>query len=213
MRVSIHSEMEASTNEIDLSRLGRTLLHKRWWVIGPTLAAFLGAAVFVNIVKPRYTSDARLILENQDDFLGRSDKAERIDANGPDAEGVQSQLQLLTSRDLARRAIRSLDLQGDAEFDPLANGVGPVTRLMVLLGIARDPTLMSPEDRILEKFSEKLTVLSPTKTRVLSIEFSSRNPDLAARGANAVAETYIKMEQEAKREMARSAAKSLETLV
>ncbi|MGE5369095.1 MAG: GumC family protein [Chloroflexota bacterium] len=213
MRVSIHSEMEASTNEIDLSHLGRTLLHKRWWVIGPTLAAFLGAAVFVNIVKPRYTSDARLILENQDDFLGRSDKAERIDANGPDAEGVQSQLQLLTSRDLARRAIRSLDLQGDAEFDPLANGVGTVTRLMVLLGIARDPTLMSPEDRILEKFSEKLTVLSPTKTRVLSIEFSSRNPDLAARGANAVAETYIKMEQEAKREMARSAAKSLETLV
>jgi uncharacterized protein involved in exopolysaccharide biosynthesis len=201
MRVSIHSEMEASTNEIDPSRLGRTLLHKRWWVIGPTLAAFLGAAVFVNIVKPRYTSDARLILENQDDFLGRSDKAERIDANGPDAEGVQSQLQLLTSRDLARRAIRSLDLQGDAEFDPLANGVGTVTRLMVLLGIARDPTLMSPEDRILEKFSEKLTVLSPTKTRVLSIEFSSRNPDLAARGANAVAETYIKMEQEAKREM------------
>ncbi len=213
MRVSIHNEMETSTNEIDLSRLGRTLLHKRWWVIGPTLAAFLGAAVFVNIVKPRYTSDARLILENQDDFLGRSDKAERNDANGPDAEGVQSQLQLLTSRDLARRAIRSLDLQGDAEFDPLANGVGPVTRLMVLLGIARDPTLMSPEDRILEKFSEKLTVLSPTKTRVLSIEFSSRNPDLAARGANAVAETYIKMEQEAKREMARSAAKSLETLV
>lgn len=213
MRVSIPDEMEASTNEIDLSRLGRTLLDKRWWVIGPTLAAFLGAAVFVNIVKPRYTSDARLILENQDDFLGRSDKAERLDANGPDAEGVQSQLQLLTSRDLARRAIRSLDLQGDAEFDPLANGVGPVTRMMVLLGIARDPTLMSPEDRILEKFSEKLTVLSPTKTRVLSIEFSSRNPDLAARGANAVAETYIKMEQEAKREIARSAAKSLETLV
>jgi len=162
-------------------------------VIGPTLAAFLGAAVFVNVVKPRYTSDARLLLENQDDFLGRSDKAEHVDANGPDAEGVQSQIQLLTSRDLARRAIRSLGLQGDAEFDPLANGVGPITRVMILLGIARDPTLMSPEDRILERFSEKLAVLSPTKTRVLSVEFSSRNADLAASGANAVAETYIKM--------------------
>lgn len=213
MRASIIDDRESSTNDIDLSRLGRTLLDKRWWVIGPTLAAFLGAALFVNVVRPRYTSDARLLLENQDDFLGRSDTAERVDPNGPDAEGVQSQIQLLTSRDLARRAIKTLGLQGDAEFDPLANGVGAVTRLLVLLGITRDPTLMSPEDRILEKFSEKLAVLSPTKTRVLSIEFSSRNPDLAARGANAVAETYIEMQQEAKRDMARSAAKSLGTLV
>jgi uncharacterized protein involved in exopolysaccharide biosynthesis len=213
MRGSVEDESETSTNEIDLSRLGRTLARKRWWVIGPTLAAFLGAAVFVNVVKPRYTSDARLLLENQDDFLGRPDKADRGDGNGPDAEAVQSQIQLLTSRDLARRAIRSLDLKGDAEFDPLANGVGAFTRVMVLLGIARDPTLMSPEDRIMEKFSERLAVLSPTKTRVLSVEFTSRNPELAARGANAVAESYIEMQQEAKREMARSAAGSLATLV
>lgn len=213
MRGSVKDESETSTNEIDLSRLGRTLARKRWWVIGPTLAAFLGAAVFVNVVKLRYTSDARLLLENQDDFLGRPDKADRGDGNGPDAEAVQSQIQLLTSRDLARRAIRSLDLKGNAEFDPLANGVGAFTRVMVLLGIARDPTLMSPEDRVMEKFSERLAVLSPTKTRVLSIEFTSRNPELAARGANAVAESYIEMQQEAKREMARSAAGSLATLV
>lgn len=213
MRASVRDEAETATNEIDLSRLGRVLVAKKWWVIGPTLAALLGAAAFVNIVKPRYTSDARLLLENQDDFFTRVDKGERADANGPDAEGVQSQIQLLTSRDLARRAIKKLGLQGDAEFDPLANGVGAVTRVMVLLGVARDPTLMSPEDRILEKFSEKLAVLSPTKTRVLSIEFSSRNPDLAASGANAVADAYIEMQQEAKRDIARTAAQSLATLI
>ncbi|MGJ0509294.1 MAG: GumC family protein [Methylocystis sp.] len=213
MRASVTDETEPATNDIDLSQLGRVLAVKRWWVLGATLAAFLGAALFVNVVKPRYTSDARLLLETQDDFLGRGDKADRLDANGPDAEGVQSQIQLLTSRDLARRAIKTLGLQGDAEFDPLAGGVGALTRALVLLGIVRDPTLMSPEDRILEKFSERLAVLSPTKTRVLSVEFSSKNPDLAARGANAVAETYIEMQQEAKREVARSAARSLATLV
>lgn len=205
--------IEPTTNEIDLSRLGRALLSKRRWVLGPTLAAFLGALLFVNVVEPRYTSDVRLLLENQDNFFTRVDKGERVDANGPDAEGVQSQIQLLTSRDLARRAIKKLDLQGDAEFDPLTRGVGPLTRVLALLGIVRDPTLMSPEDRVLEKFSEKLAVLSPTKTRVLSIEFSSRNPDLAARAANAVAEAYIEMQQEAKRDNARTAAQSLATLV
>lgn len=213
MRSGIPIETEAVTNEIDLSHVGRALAKKRWWVIGPTLVAFAGALVFVNVVKPRYTSEARLLLENQDDFYARVDKGERIDANGPDAEGVQSQIQLLTSRDLARRVIKPLGLQGNVEFDPLANGMGALTRVMVLLGLTRDPRQMTPEDRILEKFGEKLSVLSPTKTRVLSVEFSSRNPDLAARGANAVAGAYIEMQQEAKRDIARAAAQSLATLV
>lgn len=213
MRSGVPSETEATTGEIDLSGIGRALARKRWWVIGPTLVAFIGAVAFVNLVKPRYTSDAKLLLENQDSFLTRVDKGERVSATEPDAEDVQSQIQLLTSRDLARRVIKQLGLQGNQEFDPLANGVGALTRVMVLLGIARDPTRMSPEDRILEKFGEKLSVLSPTKTRVLSIEFSSRDPDLAARGANAVADAYIEMQREAKRDLARSAAQSLATLV
>ncbi|MBL1258079.1 exopolysaccharide transport family protein [Methylocystis sp. Sn-Cys] len=213
MRSGVPSETEATTGEIDLSGIGRALARKRWWVIGPTLVAFVGAFAFVNLVKPRYTSDAKLLLENQDSFFTRVDKGERVAASEPDAEDVQSQIQLLTSRDLARRVIKQLGLQGNQEFDPLANGVGALTRVMVLLGIVRDPTRMSPEDRILEKFGEKLAVLSPTKTRVLSIEFSSRDPDLAARGANAVADAYIEMQQEAKRDLARSAAQSLATLV
>ncbi|KAF2990064.1 exopolysaccharide transport family protein [Methylocystis sp. MJC1] len=213
MRSAVPLETEATTGEIDLSRIGRVLAKKRWWVFGPTLVAFVGALIFVNMVKPRYTADARVLLENQDSFFTRVDKGERVSASEPDAENVQSQIQLLTSRDLARRVIKQLHLQGNSEFDPLANGVGALTRVMVLLGIARDPTRMSPEDRILEKFGEKLGVLSPTKTRVLSIEFSSRDPDLAASGANAVADAYIEMQQEAKRDIARSAAQSLATLV
>ena len=213
MRAGVPIESDASTGEIDLAQVGRALARKRWWVAGPTLAAFVGAIIFVNVVKPRYTSDVRVLLENQESFFTRVDKGERVDANGPDAEDVQSQLQLLTSRDLARRVVKKLGLQGNVEFDPLANGMGAMTRVLVLLGVARDPTLMSPEDRILEKFGEKLSVLSPTKTRVLSIEFSSRDPDLAARGANAVADAYLEMQQEAKREVARAAAQSLSTLV
>jgi uncharacterized protein involved in exopolysaccharide biosynthesis len=213
MRSGVPIETDFTTSEIDLLRLGRVLLRKRWWVLGPTLVAFVGALVFVNVVKPRYTSDAKLLLENQDSFFTRVDKGERAAATEPDAEGVQSQIQLLTSRDLARRVIKQLGLQGNPEFDPLANGMGAFSRVMVLLGVARDPTRMSPEDRMLEKFAEKLSVLSPTKTRVISIEFTSRDPDLAARGANAVAEAYIEMQQEAKREIARSAAQSLATLI
>lgn len=214
MRSSNSIGTEAATNEVDLSRIAYVIYAKRWWVIGPTLLALIGALIFVYSVSPRYSADARIILENQESFLTRgTDKMERGDTTAPDAEAVQSQIQFLTSRDLARRVIKKLELQGNPEFDPLAGGISPLTRVLVLLGLKRNPTNMSPEDRILEKFSERLSVLSPTKTRVLSVEFSSKDPDLAARGANAVAEAYIEMQQEAKRENARAAAQSLATLV
>ncbi|MCX7898918.1 MAG: exopolysaccharide transport family protein [Methylocystis sp.] len=200
-------------NDIDLFGIGRALARHRWWVIAPTLLALVGSFIFVSVVKPRYAAEARVLLESQENFLGRSDKIVRNEQPVPDAEAVGSQIQLLTSRDLARRAIKALDLQGNVEFDPLVNGVGPLKRALILLGISRDPTRMSPEDRILEKFSEKLAVLSPTKTRVLSIEFSSEDPDLAARAANVVADVYLDMQQDAKRENARAAATSLATLV
>ena len=112
------------TGEIDLARIARAISAKRWWVIGPTVAMFAGSAIFVNVVKPRYSAEARVLLENQENFIPRADKTERVAEILPDPEAVQSQIQLLTSRDLARRVIKTLDLQGNDEFDPLAQGHG-----------------------------------------------------------------------------------------
>ena len=88
-----------------------------------------------------------------------------------------------------------------------------MTQILVTLGLSRDPTRLSPEERILEAYFDRLSVYSPTKTRVLLIEFTSRDPDLAARAANAIADAYIDMQQEAKREQAHYAAQSLGKLV
>jgi succinoglycan biosynthesis transport protein ExoP len=214
MRSDYDQNVEASAaGDVDLTEIGRALSRKRRWVIGPTLLALIGALLYVNLVKPRYSAEARVLLENQEGYFTRPDKGERIDQVAPDAEAVGSQIQLLTSRDLARRAIKSLDLHGNIEFDPLANGIGPLTQILVLFGLTRDPTRLAPEDRILESYFERLAVLSPTKTRVLSIEFTSRDPDLSARAANSIAESYIEMQQEAKREQAHLAAQSLGKLV
>ncbi|WP_201281628.1 GumC family protein [Methylosinus sp. Ce-a6] len=208
-----HTHDDASAQgEMDLGQIAGALSRRRRIVIGATLSAFLGALVFVNVVKPRYTAEARVLLENQESYLTRADK-ERDPAAAPDAEAVQSQIQMLTSRDLARRVLKSLDLQGNAEFDPLADGMGLGAKIGVMLGLARDPTKLAPEERMLEAYFDKLLVLSPTKTRVLQIEFSARDPDLAARAANAIAAFYIDIQREAKRENARDAAQSLSPLL
>src|SRR5947209_19725319 len=122
--IAIERTNVGPSSELDVPGLGRTLSSNRWWVIGPTLAAFAVAVIAVNVVKPRYTAEARVLLENQESYFTRPEKQTIEQIPLPDPEAVQSQVQLLTSRDLARKAIRAIGLQGNPEFDPAANGPG-----------------------------------------------------------------------------------------
>ncbi len=202
------SRAEAAAGDdgaLDLRALGRAIAARRWWILGPTLAAFLAMLAFVTVAKPRYTAEAKVFLENQESYYTRPDKAERDLGTLPDAEAVQSQVQLITSRDLARQAIKQLSLAGNPEFDPVAGGFNPLTRILVLLGMQRDPLTMSPEDRILESYYDKLSAFQVPRTRVITIEFTSRDPDLAARAANVIADLYIGLRSNAKKDDARTA--------
>lgn len=199
------------TGEIDLRAIGAALKRRRRaWVV-PTLLAFLGVGIFVNVVTPRYTASSQILLENQETFFTRPDRV-NLPAdvgNQLDEAAVSSQVQLISSPDIARRAIKALHLEGNDEFDPLARGMNPLSRMLVLLGLLPDPTRESAESRMVQAFEQKLTVFSPPKTRVVTIEFTSRDPKLAARGANEVAALYLQEQSAAKRAMAQDSAEAL----
>jgi polysaccharide biosynthesis transport protein len=203
------------SGEIDLRALWTVLVRKRAYILLPAGAAFLLTWLIVSLITPRYTAESQVLLENQESFFTRPQKDQAVGDNAVliDPEAVGSGVQLITSRDLARRAIKALDLEGNSEFDPLAKGIGPLSRVLILLGIIRDPTRMSPEERMLETFQERLTVFSPTKTRVITIGFQSRDPELAAKAANKIAELYLKEQADAKRTRAKTVAASLQTLI
>ena len=204
---------DASGDDLDMLALWAAVRRKKAWIMIPTLTALLAAAGFVTFVKPRYTAEAQVLLENQESFFTRPERSEAAHefTSGPDPESVGSQVQLVTSRDLGRRAIAALNLVGNPEFDPLAHGLGAISRVMVLFGVMRDPTQIPPEDRVLEAYLDRLTVFSPPKTRVLTVQFRSTDPELATRAANLVATLYLDMQSEAKRAAAKAAATSLAT--
>ena len=197
--------------EIDLRAINSAVRRRRRAVLIPTVLAFVLVSIFVNVVSPRYTAETQVLLENQETFFTRPDRS-----NGPteqisqlDAEAVASQVQLVSSRDLARRAITQLKLKGNPEFDALADGMNPVTRALVLLGLAHDPSRETADARIVTAFLDKLTVFSPPKTRVITIQFSSKDPVLAAKAADTVASLYLQEQSAAKRDTAKDSAESL----
>ncbi len=196
--------------ELDLRGVGRAIARRKLWVIGATLGCLACAAAYVSVVKPRYTADAKVLVENQENYFTRPSTANapsaETQAAAIDAEAVASQVQLVTSRDLARDVIKALDLRGNAEFDPSAGG----GFLSSLLGGHR---ASSDSEKVVEAYFEHLNVFSVVKSRVIEIEFSSQDPDLAARAANKIADLYIGLQADAKRAAARAAAESLASLI
>ena len=60
-----------SDGEFDLGALGRALWVRRWWVIVPTLTAAVLASVTVNLMAPKYKSEARILIEGRENVFLR----------------------------------------------------------------------------------------------------------------------------------------------
>ena len=80
---------------------------------------------------------------------------------------------------------------------------------MALFGIGRDPFSLTPEERVLDAYFDRYTAYAVDKSRVIVIEFQSRDPELAARVANSIADGYLVLQQAARQDQAKSASQWL----
>jgi polysaccharide biosynthesis transport protein len=178
-------------------------------VIGPTILVAILTFAAVNMMTPRYKSEARILIEGRENVFLRPEAEKLAERDRVDPETVTSQVQLVLSRDLARKVSKDLKLGERAEFDPVIHGVSPLRHVMSIIGIGKDPLKMSPEERVLEAYYERLTAFPVDKSRVIAVEFSSADPELAALAANAVAQAYLELQQIVRQEQTRMASQWL----
>ena len=195
--------------DLDFGVLGRALARKRGWIIIPTLLAAVLSITAVNLVTPRYKSEARILVDGRENVFLRPTGERNEERTALDAEAVTSQVQLLLSRDLARQVIKKNKLAELPEFDPVLQGISPLKSLLALFGIGRDPFSLTPEERVLDAYYDRFTAYAVDKSRVIVIEFQSRDPDLAARVANSIAEGYLVLQQNSRQEQAKAASQWL----
>jgi polysaccharide biosynthesis transport protein len=199
----------APSGDLDLRALGQTLMRKRGLIIAPTMLAAVIAIMAVNLVTPRYKSEARILIDGRENVFLRPNGERNEERAALDAEAVTSQVQLLLSRDLALEIIRKNKLAERPEFDPVLQGLAPLKSLLALFGIGRDPFSLTPEERVLDAYFDRLTAYAVDKSRVIVVEFQSRDPDLAARVANSIADGYLVLQQNARQDQAKSASQWL----
>ncbi len=191
--------------EPDMRALGRILWQKKDKIVAITLIVAVAAFVVVNLITPQYRSEARLLLEARENVFLRAEADKNAASTTIDPEAVASQIQVVLSRDLARKVIKEEKLDSNPEFDPSLNRFSTLRIVLGLFGVGRDLSSMSREERTLESYYEHLNVSAVEKSRVIAIDFRSANPELASRVANAIAKTYLHMQQAAKQDQTRAA--------
>jgi polysaccharide biosynthesis transport protein len=197
------------SGDLDLRALGQALLRNKNWIVVPTAVVAVLSIAAVNLVSPRYKSEARILIDGRENVFLRPSGERNEERTALDAEAVTSQVQLLLSRDLAREVIKKNGLAELPEFDPVLRGFSPIKSLLALFGIGRDPFSLTPEERVLDAYFDRFTAYAVDKSRVIVIEFQSRDPELAARVANSIAENYLVLQQGARQEQAKSASQWL----
>jgi uncharacterized protein involved in exopolysaccharide biosynthesis len=191
--------------DLDFRAIGQALAAKRNWIVVPTVLAAVLSIAAVNMITPRYKSEVRILIDGRDNIFLRPNGERNDDRSALDPEAVTSQVQLLLSRDLAREIIKKNKLAELPEFDPVLRGLSPLKSLLGLIGIGRDPMSLTPEERVLDAYYDRFTAYAVDKSRVIVIEFQSRDPELAAKVANSIADGYLVLQQSARRDQAKSA--------
>src|SRR5262249_28071394 len=135
-RPAVAQQAQAESGDIDLHALGAALKRRRSFIIVPTVLALVLALAGVNLVTPRYKSEARILIDGRENvFLRPTSDRNTEERQALDAEAVTSQVQLVLSRDLAREIIKKNKLAELPEFDPVLRGISPLKSLAALFGI------------------------------------------------------------------------------
>ncbi len=199
----------ATEMEIDLRALFSALLRKLPYIIAFVLIVAAATYFGLGHVQPTYTSETTILIQTGESNLTQTTQANpEQTATALDEQAITSQVQLIRSRDLATSVAAKLDLASRAEFNPALRSKSLIDRILTAAGLAAKPG-RAVEDQVLEAYYKKLSVYAVDKSRVIVIDFNSTDPALAAAAANAIAEGYIALQREAKRDSTADAAKYL----
>jgi len=170
MRVQGRRQTDSS-DEISLGTVARAVWRNKRAIIGPTILIAAAAFVAVNLMTPRFKSEARVLVEGREtSSCGRRPKT----ADGPRLgrpETVTSQVQLVLSRDLAREVIKELNLAELPEFNAALNEFRRCRSCAP--SHPQGPMSMTLEERVLGSYYDRLQAFALDKSRVISIEFQS----------------------------------------
>jgi len=172
--------------QIDLLAFGRTLLKHRWTILASIVACLAVGAAVTLLMRPAYTAQSTIQIDREAAKVVNVQDVTPSDDQASGEEFFQTQYGLLRSRSLAEKVEDDLGLAANDSFIRRMHRRAPEA--------ARQPGprgLAARREAALEILRENMDVNPVRGSRLVSVAFSSPDPELSARIANAFAENFI----------------------
>ncbi|WP_396593037.1 GumC family protein [Brevundimonas sp. R86498] len=201
---------------IDLNRLIATFRRRLPLFLGVALIVIVAVIIFTIQSTPLYTATSSLMINTRESTV--VDATAVLSGLSGDTGVVDTEIEILKSRQLAERVVDTLNLEDDPEFNPALSPPGLVAS--VVGGIAQLFGAAAPDaaraqlsaveaqkekERVVDNVLSRLSVRRAGLTYVMNVGFTSDNPAKAARIANTFAERYLLEQLESKFDATRQA--------
>ena len=210
---------EESFLDFDLLSILRVLRKRAGVIAGITIVLTALVALAVSQMTPLYTAQTMVMLDRQQ--MQVVDMESVMSGLSADSATVDSEVEILKSRSLASRVVEDLALVGDPEFNSRLRDPSPwrwispaflVNKGIQALSAATDSETSAEARRpgtaeaaVVDAVVGRTGIKRQGNTYVITISFSSEDPEKAARIANALADAYVLDQLEAKFEATRKA--------
>ena len=195
---------EAGVGELVTFALG---FLRRYYIsiMATTMLALVLCMVYLSVTPPTYTAQARVLLENR--------KAQFVQEQSLLAEQIfnmsqiETQLEIIKSRSIALAVIKRLNLADDPDINGSAISFWERIRAPFSQSPKqpRSAAVEQPSEAMIGAFLDRLQASRLGTSNIVEIGFNSSSAGRSAMIANAVADTYIKDQVNAKAESSRNA--------
>lgn len=176
----------------------------------PTIIAIVSACVIVALLylftaAPQFTSTASMVIDTRKVQLFQQQSV--LGDIAVDSATVETQVEILKSENISLAVIRDLHLIEDPEFSGSGGGVlGAIVDFVGnLFSDGHASSEFEQTRKALERFEKNRTIRRLGLTYVMEIGYTSKDPQKAAKIANAIADAYIVDQLEAKYQATRRA--------
>lgn len=183
------------TEPLEVLLYWRSFAQRKWWILGFSSLVAAIAWGTLQFVTPVYRATVTLVIEQararvlsiEDVYSGVS----------PNREHYQTQTEMLKSPALATRVVEKLGLLTHPELDP-RQAKRSTLQVFWPSPVSPDKAWSEEEAReaVISAFLRRITIVPVRQTQLVKVSFDSADPELAARVANAIADSYIEADIE-----------------
>ncbi len=203
---SVPVETESEERKIDLRSIFRVIAYRYRVIVSSVLVGVTLTLIYLLTATPLYTATTQIYIDTRDKKA--IDLGEVVPGLGSDTSAIDSEVEIIKSASVAKRVISALHLANNEDFNARGIVGSLLAKVRSTLGLSKarraDPQV-DEDDLLVRQFGKALDVKRLGLTYVVGLSYSFRDPAMAAKIANEVAEAYLMDRLEAKFEVTKQA--------